>query len=84
MKVSVDPESEPGHNRPLLDHIGSGKALVFRDGLVIKATWKKPGRHTLTRFYDEDGEEIPLVRGRIFIQVVPTGAKVTYKAKSAD
>ena len=45
MGVSVDPESEPHHNRPLLDHIGSGKALVFRDGYVIKATWKKPSAH---------------------------------------
>ncbi len=83
VKVSVDPESEAHHNRPLLGHIGSGKALVFRDGHVIKATWQKLGRHTLTRFYDADGKEISLVRGRIFIQVVPTGAKVTYKAQAA-
>jgi hypothetical protein len=33
----------------------------------------------LTRFYDTDGNEVPLVRGRIFIQVVPTGTDVTYK-----
>jgi hypothetical protein len=82
MGVSIDPESEPHHNRPLLDHVGSGKALVFRDGHVIKATWKKPSRWTLTRFYDEAGKEISLVRGPIFIQVVPTGAKVTYDAKT--
>ena len=80
MRVSVDPESEPHHNRPLLDHIGSGKALVFRDGHMITATWKKPSAFALTRFYDAAGAEIPLVRGRIFIQVVPMGAKVTYDA----
>jgi hypothetical protein len=82
MGVSVDPESEPHHNRPLLDHVGSGKALVFRDGHVIKATWKKPSRSALTRFYDAAGKEISLVRGPLFIQVVPTGAKVTYDAKT--
>ena len=81
MGLSIDPESEPHHNRPLLDHVGSGKALVFRDGRVIPATWKKPSRFTLTRFYDAAGAEIPLVRGRIFIQVVPAGTKVTYDAK---
>lgn len=81
MGLSVDPESEPHHNRPLLDHIGSGKALVFRDGHVIKATWRKPSRSALTRFYDEAGSEISLVRGRIFIQVVKTGTNVTWDAK---
>ncbi len=35
-------------------------------------------------FYDADGKEITLVRGPIFIQVVPTGAKVTYDAKTLD
>lgn len=80
MKLSIDPESEPGHNRPLLGHVGTGKALVFRDGHVIEGTWKKPSSAALTRFYDEAGNEVTLVRGRIFIQVVPTGAKVRYEA----
>jgi hypothetical protein len=80
MSLVFDPKIEPHYRRPVLGHIGSGKALVFRDGHVIKATWKKPSRSNLTRFYDAAGKEIPLVRGRIFIQVVPTGAKVTYKA----
>jgi hypothetical protein len=80
MKLSIDPESEPGHNRPLLGHVGTGKALVFRDGHVIEGTWKKPSNAALTRFYDGAGNEVTLVRGRIFIQVVQTGAKVRYEA----
>jgi hypothetical protein len=81
MRHSIDPQSEPHHNRPVFDHVGSGKGLVFRDGHVIKATWKKPSAHALTRFYDEAGKEISLVRGPIFIQIEPLGAKVTYDAK---
>jgi hypothetical protein len=84
MRYSIDPESEPGYHRPVFDHVGSGKALVFRDGLVIKGTWKKPSAHALTRFFDAAGNEISLVRGPIFIQVEPLGAKVTYKAKPAS
>ena len=80
MKLSIDPESEPGYNRPVLGHVGTGKALVFRDGHVIEGTWKKPSNAALTRFYDEAGNEVSLVRGRIFIQVVQTGAKVRYEA----
>jgi hypothetical protein len=81
MRLSIDPESEPGHKRPALDQIGSGTAWVFRDGAVIKGTWRKDDKGDLTRFYDKAGKEISLVRGRIFIQVVPTGTKVTYDAK---
>ncbi|HEY5435841.1 MAG TPA: DUF3048 domain-containing protein, partial [Candidatus Limnocylindrales bacterium] len=83
MRYSIDPESEPGYHRPVFDHVGSGTALVFRDGLVIKGTWKKPSSSALTRFYDAAGNEISLVRGPIFIQVEPLGAKVTYDAKPA-
>ena len=39
-------------------------------------------RTCLTRFYDADGKEISLVRGPVFIQVVPTGTDVTYDAKT--
>ena len=77
MRLSYDPESEPGHRRPVLDQIGIGKAIVFRDGAVIRGTWRKDDAGGLTRFFDAAGTEIPLVRGRIFIQVVPSGTKVT-------
>ena len=80
MGLSIDPESEPGYHRPVLAQLGSGKALVFRDGHVIAGTWRKQNAADLTRFYDAAGTEIALVRGRIFIQVVPTGTRVTYDA----
>jgi hypothetical protein len=80
MRLSYDPESEPGHRRPVLDQIGTGTAWVFRDGAVIKGTWAKKDSGGLTRLYDGAGKEISLVRGRIFIQVVATGTKVTYDA----
>ena len=80
MRQSVDPESEPGYRRPVLDQIGSGRAIVFRDGKVIEGKWVKTNDGDLTRFYDAAGKEIYLVRGRIFIQVVATGTNVTWKA----
>ena len=80
MHKSIDPNSEPGHARVVLDQIGSGSALVFREGRVWKATWRKDSVGDITRFFAPDGTEIPLVRGRTFIQVVPTGTKVDYHA----
>ena len=80
MRLSYDPESEAGHRRPILDQIGQGAALVFRDGTVVAGTWKKADQGGLTRFYDAAGVEIALNRGRTFIQVVATGTKITYDA----
>ena len=72
--------NEPGHNaRPVVATVGSGKALVFKEGRVIVATWKKTSDTALTRLYDSSGNEIPLVRGEIFIQSVPIGTAVTYQ-----
>jgi hypothetical protein len=76
-RLSYDPESEPGYRRPILGQVGSGEAIVFRDGVRFDSTWKKDGIGGLTRVYDASGLEIPLVRGPVFVQVVPTGTKVT-------
>jgi hypothetical protein len=80
MRLSIDPESEPGYARPVLDQIGSGQALVFREGHVWVGTWRKDDVSGLTRLIDADGKEISLVRGRIFIQVVSTNTTVKYDA----
>lgn len=80
MTLSIDPQSEPGYARPVLGLIGSGRSLVFRDGSVVVGTWRKSSTGDLTRFYDAHGQEVALDRGRIFIQVVPIGTNVTYKA----
>ena len=58
---------------------GKGKAWVFSEGRLVKGTWRKRSDTGPTRVYDADGKEIPLVRGRTFIQVVPTKTKVTVK-----
>jgi hypothetical protein len=77
--LSYDTVSDPGHNRPVVANVGSGKAVVFEEGKAIVGTWKKTSNTALTRFYDSSGNEIPLVRGEIFIQSVPIGTAVTYK-----
>lgn len=81
MALTYDPESEPGYRRPILDQIGTGKAIVFRDGQALTATWRKADTGGLTRFLDAAGKEITLVRGRVFIQVVATGTKVAYAVR---
>ncbi len=77
--LTYDTVTEPGHKRPVVANVGSGRAVVFLEGRAIVGTWKKTSNVALTRLYDSSGAEIPLVRGEIFIQSVPTGTALTYK-----
>ena len=77
MPFRTDSTIEPGHNRPVLGFVGSGKAMVFMEGRVVEATWSKASLADPTLIVGPDGAELPLVRGRIMIQVVPLGTKVT-------
>lgn len=56
---------------------GSGNALVFQNGQTVKATWKKEGTGR-TRYYDASGNEIKLVRGRVWVQLVEGDSKISY------
>lgn len=67
-----------GHGHLLYGTIGTGEALIFQDGNVIQGTWKKPQRLSKTVFYDEDGREVALVRGPVWIEVVSTDTEVAY------
>jgi Protein of unknown function (DUF3048) N-terminal domain/Protein of unknown function (DUF3048) C-terminal domain len=80
MTFRTDSTIEPGHNRPVLGYIGSGKALIFSEGNVVEGTWSKADVPSRTLILGPNGKELSLVRGRIFIQVVPLATKVTIGA----
>ncbi len=56
--------------RKKMDTIGSGKAVVFRDGYQIEGTWEKASRKDRTKFYNEDGEIIEFKSGKIWVEVL--------------
>ncbi len=62
----------------LYDVVGSGNGVLFQDGKAAKITWKKPKETQMMRFYDESGKEVSLVRGQVFVEILPVGNKVTY------
>lgn len=57
---------------------GSGKALIFQNGTVIDANWKKDSRISRTKFTDKQGKDISFVRGQIWIEVADPNMKVEY------
>lgn len=80
MSYRVDSTIEPGHARPVVGSVGSGKAWVYREGSLVQGRWEKPTDAALMRLVDKNGNEIPLVRGRTFFQIVPKGTKVTHRS----
>ena len=58
---------------------GTGKAVVFKDGKEIKATWTKSGRTGRTIVKDAAGEEIEFNRGLIWFEILPTDGVITVK-----
>lgn len=58
--------------------VGTGKAVVFQDGLATEGTWKKATREARTTFSDSKGKSIAFNRGAIWIEQLPSDNKVTY------
>jgi len=66
-------EDEGGNHGMEYKLLGTGKALIFRDGQVIQGTWSRADRNQVTQYVDASGKVIPLNRGQTFVQVVPQG-----------
>ena len=52
--------------------IGTGDAIILRDGQAIYGTWRKESSEKRTRYYDADGNEITFNRGVTWVEAVPT------------
>jgi len=55
---------------------GSGPAWIFRDGLLIEATWHRPEAWDFTAFYDVLGRNVPLAPGTAWVSLVAPDAPV--------
>ncbi len=66
----VDAEVIDNVGRLHVGTIGEGDGYVSRDGHAIEATWRKESRTAKTRWFDNEGNEIALKPGKIWVQVV--------------
>jgi hypothetical protein len=53
-----------------IDLLGSGKAYVFRDGVVIPANWWRVGMDQPLVLTDPVGNPLPLHTGQTFYEVI--------------
>ena len=57
--------------RRKIETVGSGEALVFRNGKIILGKWSKENMRSRTKFLGNDGKEILLAPGKTFVQILP-------------
>lgn len=62
--------------RKSLTTIGSGRALIFRDGFVYEAEWKKEEYTSPLEFYLSDNEKVQFKPGTTWIEAIPLSTEV--------
>lgn len=79
--VEIVPPAIPAgdEGRVNLAVTGEGKVYIARDGQVIEGTWRKADRTTRTLWYDDSGQQIPLDRGNIWIEILPQTGTIDYQ-----
>ncbi|MDD2647080.1 MAG: DUF3048 domain-containing protein [Patescibacteria group bacterium] len=54
--------------RKQIDLVSGGKASVFNHGVKTEGTWEKKNNRTI--FLDASGQEIPLMRGNTWVEII--------------
>lgn len=77
-------DATDGKGRLSMETIGQGNALMFKDGGVVKGTWKKTSREARTIFYDASGQEYTFAIGPTWVEIVPNDREVTYTQQETN
>jgi Protein of unknown function (DUF3048) N-terminal domain/Protein of unknown function (DUF3048) C-terminal domain len=56
-----------GNTTPYTHSVGSGTALVLRDGVVIQARWARPTADSGTTFTTTTGQVLPFAAGQVWV-----------------
>ena len=60
-----------GEQTVVMQTVGTGRAVVFRDGVAIEGTWSKASHSARTKLLDATGKDIPLNAGNTWYSIVP-------------
>ncbi len=77
MKTNISIAADGQHR--IITTTGSGPAYIFQNGTVVQGTWSKAGTKERLTFNDDQGKEIPLVRGQTWITTVAMDRNVSWQ-----
>lgn len=63
---------------PIVEALGTGQVVIYKDGTFQKATWKQSTFRERVVLADSQGNEIPLNRGNTWFAVVPSTGSATH------
>lgn len=70
-----------GSDKPITENVGQGNADIFIGGRYIPGYWCRSDMEARTIFFDMDGNEIQLQRGRTYIAMAENDVPVSYSAE---
>ena len=70
-------EDSLGNTAIMVWWVDTGRAQVFRDGVMVESRWSRPQPAEQMRLIDADGKDIPLKPGQTWVEIVPLDYKVT-------
>jgi hypothetical protein len=70
-------DNYPG-GRVLYKLTGTGDAYIFQNGQAVRGTWTKKDLDSKIIFADANGKEVSVVRGQVWISLLPKGNDVYY------
>ena len=75
----VTPDPDPFASDGVNVHtVGTGRALYFRDGHLVRGSWRKAAIAAPVELLDSEQNPQPLNPGQAWIEVIPAGAPVTW------
>ncbi|MBQ8537057.1 MAG: DUF3048 C-terminal domain-containing protein [Clostridia bacterium] len=70
-----------GNDKPITDNVGSGNCEIFMGGRYIPGYWVRSSMEDRTIYFDADGNELELQRGKTYIAMPDYDIPVTYSAQ---
>lgn len=62
-----------------IDLVGEGNGVYFTNGKAIPIKWEKQNYKTPTSWFNQEGNELKLNKGKTFICVFPTSLEISYE-----
>ena len=70
---------ESGSSVPALDTVGSGRALLFYEGMAVEGTWARSSIEEPFALATADGDTLVVPPGRLWISVFPSNRTVSWE-----
>lgn len=79
VQFAKETRSVDEHLHNLYDVIGSGKGILFQNGVKTDITWSKANRLSRTIYKDAAGKEVNFIPGNIWVEILALNTTVAYE-----